>query len=229
MQHCPRTGASPQPQRFPSALADWLSNERHVIVEVRAADPIALLWHSQMKRIYFFATPADIVPVLTRLESNAPLKFVETGNFTTPNRAIYLHSSEIPNAGIATHETGSQSVSYLVSHRDTKNHVRAFVGHKGEKRWDLNNGDNDETVTLTMAGLWKNDILLPGCMSTLHQGPAAQQFMKWFLAALREERFAKEKSWWLGREALEMLRAGKRLAMTAEQSPPEFDLQKPMA
>ena len=59
-----------------------------------------------MKRIFFFATPADIVPVLNRFEAKAPLKFVEMGNLTTPNIAIYLKSSAIPNPGIATHETG---------------------------------------------------------------------------------------------------------------------------
>jgi hypothetical protein len=32
-----------------------------------------------MKRIFFFATPADIAPVLQKLEANAPLKFVEMG------------------------------------------------------------------------------------------------------------------------------------------------------
>ena len=177
-----------------------------------------------MKRIHFFATPADIVPVLKRLEENQSLKFVETEVLTYPSRAIYLDASEVPEPGIATHETGSASKRYMVSLRDTKNQMREFIDDNGTKRWMLTNGDNEETVILTMAGLWK-DMLLPGLMDTLHETLVAQQLMKWFLAALKAEGFTKVENWWLGKEALEMLRAGKRLSTTAEQSPPEFDLK----
>lgn len=180
-----------------------------------------------MKRIFFFATPVDIVSVLNRFEANAPLKFVEMGNLTTSNRAIYLNSSEIPNPGIATYETGSLSQGYMVSHRDTKNNMHSFVGRKGEKRWSLDNSDNEETVILTMAGLGRTGTLLPGNMATLHETPVAQQLMKWFQSALKQEGFTKVRDWWLGREALAMLKAGKRLTTTAEQSPPEFDLTLP--
>ncbi len=37
----------------------------------------------------------------------------------------------------------------------------------------------------------------------------------------------KVREWWLAREAMKMLKAGKRLTTTAEQSPPEFDLKLP--
>ncbi len=178
-----------------------------------------------MKRTFFFATPADIVPVLERFEANSSLKYVVLGNLTTPNRAIFFSSSEIPEPGISTHETGFLSTGYLVSFRDTKNRMTAFVGSMGERRWELDNGSNEETVRLTMAGRWGDDVLLPGVMDTLHDTPAAQQLMKWFLAALKREGFLKVRSWWVGPEAMEMLRAGKRLTTTAVQSPPEFDLK----
>ena len=180
-----------------------------------------------MKRIFFFATADDIIPVLRQFEANAPLKFVVMGNITTPNRPIYLHASDIPNPGIATHETGNASTAYMVSLRDTKNHMRKLVGKSGEHRWTLDNGDNEESVILTMAGLWEDGTLLPGLMDTLHQTSVAQQLMKWFLAALKEEGFTKIESWWVGRKAMEMLRSGKRLTTTAVQSPPQFDLKLP--
>lgn len=180
-----------------------------------------------MKRIFFFATPNDIASVLDRFEANAPLKYVVLGNLTTPNRTIYLCASDIPSRGIATHETGNASIAYMVSLRDTKNNMRKFVGRSGEQRWTLDNGDNEETTILTMAGLWEDGTLLPGSMDTLHQTPVAQQLMKWFLAALKKEGFIKIESWWVGREAMDMLRSGKRLTTTAVQSPPAFDLKLP--
>lgn len=181
-----------------------------------------------MKYIFFFATPADIVPVLHLFEANAPLKFVEMGTLLSPDRAIYLGSSEIPDLGIATHETGSQSRAYMVSHRDIKNHMSVSVTRKGEKRWSLFNSDNEETVSLNVAGIWKTGTLLPGNMATLHNTPVAQQLMKWFLNALKREGFTRVREWWVGKEAMEMLKSGRRLTMTAEQSPPQFDLQLPV-
>ena len=64
-------------------------------------------------------------------------------------------------------------------------------------------------------------------MATLHENSVAQQLMKWFLSALKQKEFTKVREWWLGPEALEMLRAGRRLTTTAEQSPPEYDLELP--
>lgn len=101
------------------------------------------------------------------------------------------------------------------------------MGKNGEKRWTIYNRDNEETVILNLAGLWKTGTLLPGSISTLHATPVAQQLMKWFLAAIKNEGFTKIRDWWLGREAIDMLRAGKRLSTTAEQSPPEYDLKFP--
>lgn len=180
-----------------------------------------------MKRIFFFATPSDIVPVLKRFEVCALLKFVEIGNLETPNRMVYMEISQIPNPGISTHETGSLSKKYLVSHRSAKNIMRSFIGGKGESRWTLENGDNEETVVLNMAGLWETGTLLPGSIMTLHETPVAQQLMRWFLLALKKEKFIKIREWWVGHEAMEMLKAGRRLSTTAEQSPPEFDLKLP--
>ena len=180
-----------------------------------------------LKRIFFFATPGDIVPLLARFEANAPLKFAELGNFATPERAIYLSPSELPDPGIATNETGAASRSYLVLHRGAKLHECEFLGKRGEKRWSLDNGGNDKSTVLTMGGLWRTGTLLPGLMDTLHATPAAQQLMLWFRSALRQEDFTRVQSWWLGREALALLRAGRRLTTTAEQSPPEFDLKLP--
>jgi len=97
----------------------------------------------------------------------------------------------------------------------------------GEKRWNLFNAHNEETVVLCLAGLWQTGTLLPGSIATLHETQGAQQLMKWFRTALKQEGFIKVREWWLGPEALEMLNAGKRLSTTAEQSPPEFDLTQP--
>lgn len=179
-----------------------------------------------MKRIFFFATPTDIVPVLDKFASSEEIKFVEMGNITTPNRPIILNASDLPDPGVSTHETGNASRAYLVSPRDSVNHMHKFVGKDGVAHWSVDNSDNEDSVVLTMAGRWK-DMLLPGLMDTLHQTEPAQRLMKAFLSALKKEGFVKVEHWWLGNEAFAMLKAGRRLSTTAEQSPPQFDLALP--
>lgn len=180
-----------------------------------------------MMKVHFFATPADISPVLARFESNFPLKFVESGVSANPNRAIYLESDEIPEPGLATHETASRSKAYFVSHRETKNNIRSDTGPDGQKRWSLISADNEEAVILSLGGIWKTGTLLPGLMDSMHDNATVRELLKAFAEALKKEGFKKVKQWWVGPEAMEMLKAGKRLATTAEQSPPAYDLVLP--
>jgi hypothetical protein len=181
-----------------------------------------------MKRIFFFATESDIAAVLTRLEANAPLRFVPTGTTSSPSRPTYLESSQIPNLGIASHETGSMSQGYLISLKGTQDNSEVSITKKGEKRWDLFLGANEDAVSMVHGGLWKTGTLLPGDVVTVHNTAASQQLMKWFLNALKAEGFEKVDMYWVGKVAMAMLKSGRRLSTTAEQSPPDFDLKAPV-
>ena len=178
-----------------------------------------------MKQILFFATPVDILPLLERFQSASPLQFAQGGPLSTPDRALYLDATQIPGLGIATHETGSQSRGLLVAQRDVALQARRSVTRQGEPRWNLFNADVAGSVSLVLGGLWKTGTLLPGSMATMHADPAARQLMKRFASSLKQEGFTKVRAWWLGKDAMAMLRDGKRLSTTAEQPPPEFDLR----
>jgi hypothetical protein len=180
-----------------------------------------------MKQILFFATPSDIVPVLKLVQSHGPLKFVEAGVLDHADRPAYCDVADIPCPGVATHETGNRSVGYLIGHRELAIPNRSYMTRKSEARWALFNGDIEGTVLLSMGGLWRTNVLLPGLIDTVHKDAAALQLMKWFLSALKAEGFQKIRHWWVGKEAMSMLKSGKRLATLAEQSPPEFDLKLP--
>lgn len=179
-----------------------------------------------MKYIHFYATAADVLPVLRRIENGRLLKYVQTGKRMTIHRPIFLSCTDIPNIGISSSPTGSNSITYMVSPREIKNTMYEFQNEEGQLRWLLANGDNPDSVLLTMAGLWKSSILLPGKMTTLHETSNAQQIMKQYLAALKAERFKKFGVYWFGTGAIEMLKAGRRLVQ-AEQSPSSFDVPPP--
>jgi hypothetical protein len=177
------------------------------------------------RKVLFFATPSDISPALVEFESRLPLKFVLMGEWADVNRPIYLTSEEIPEPGIATHESAIRSRAYMVSRREIKNHLRVS-NHGGRKGWNLFSADNEGAVVLTLGGLWTTGTLLPGMMDSMHDNAMTKELLSAFSAALKKQGFKKvDRLWWLGAEAMEMLRAGKRLTKTAEQSPPAFDLK----
>ena len=144
-----------------------------------------------MKYIHFYATGADILPVLHRLEDDQPVKYIPTGKRSEINRPIYLTWKEIPDLGIATNESGFLSRAYMVSPRDIKNVMYAFTDNAGRKQWLLSNGDNPDSVLLATAGLWTSGSLLPGNMRTLHDTSSAQRIMKRFLSSVKAEGFIK--------------------------------------
>lgn len=178
-----------------------------------------------MKKIQFFATTGDILPVLREFERGAPLKYIQSGRFFTPNPPIFLTSFGLPDPGKATHESAIGNVTYLVSHRGTKNVMQPRTLTNGEKCWDIFPVDNEEAVVLSLGGMWTTGTLLPGRMEAMHQNAVTKGLISDFSAALKKEGFKKVRQWWVGPESMEMLKKGKRLATTAEQSPPNMDLE----
>jgi len=65
-------------------------------------------------------------------------------------------------------------------------------------------------------------------MRTVHETDDAQEVMRAFIKSLKSSFFKKVEIWWVGSEAMDMLRDGKRLCTAAEQSSSEFDLKLPL-
>ena len=167
-------------------------------------------------------------PIIDVLETGDNIGFVKVGSYDTPHPPI-LSSSQISQPGIATHETASGSDSYLIVPKDAKLNTREYMSEYsaslGEKRFSVYNGFNEDSVEIILAGLWRDQTLLPGSVKTMHKTKFSQTVMRNFQAILKKQKFTKVLSWWISPEALQMLRAGKRLSTTAVQSPPEYDLR----
>jgi len=100
-----------------------------------------------------------------------------------------------------------------------KNNWRRLVG---VRRFAIDQLKNPDTITFSPGGLWNNDILLHGRVATASQSKSSQALMKRFKAALQKT-FVKVKAFYVGPQALMLLKNGQRLTISA-QSPREFDL-----
>ena len=171
-----------------------------------------------MKQILFFATPNDIQPIISALETTNKIVFARVGSYDIKDPPL-ISGAEIPNPGVATNETASGSDSYLVVPAGSRLNLHPYTSEDsdtfGRKMWSVYSGFNDESVEMTLAGIWEDGTLLPGSVRSMHNNEFAKKIMRDFQASLKKAKFEKVQSWWLSTEAVQMLRAGKRLSTTA--------------
>ena len=175
-----------------------------------------------MKQIQFFALKEDLLPVLEAVEREGALKYIRTGNRLSADFETFLHGGDIPNLGKATRESAISCDTFLVTDVTQPVRVREIRGSGGVPRYCMDQLINAETVTLTPAGVWNEDVSLCGRVATVSDSAVAQALMKRFNSAFRSH-FSKIKAYRVGRGARALLDAGKRLTI-AEQSSGSVDL-----
>ncbi|MEM6955451.1 MAG: hypothetical protein AAF411_25005 [Myxococcota bacterium] len=179
-----------------------------------------------MKEVCFFATPEDIRPVLERFEAFEPIQYVEMQMRTDDLRAVYMSSEQLPDAGQANDRDANFCERYLICPRDAKVSVQTMKMKNGKTRRDVFAVDNPEGASLTTAGIWRHDILLPGRMTAMHRNASSDAIIKNFRSAIRKEKFKKVKAFWVGPAAMGWLRDGKRLPSGGDaDDPTSLDLK----
>ncbi|HOX07365.1 MAG TPA: hypothetical protein PK280_13260 [Planctomycetota bacterium] len=177
-----------------------------------------------LRQIHFFALKEDILPVLEVVEAQGALKYVLTGNFTKPGLEVYSCGAELPDLGRPTSGSATGCASFLVTGSATPVNVRPIEASDGTTRYCVDQLINSDVVGFSSGGLWSEDIVLPGRVSTVWDSDASQGLMKRFKAALRK-RFTRVQAFLVGPAALKLLDAGKRLTSGA-QCPREYDLRR---
>ena len=197
----------------------------------------------------FYATGDDLLTVTEKVESAAAIKYVRFGTVTELPPERFDNAAQIPNLGIAVHQAAGMCDTFLVCDasaaiipREVKtlteediNRLTTSIGDQevqvdknnwrrlvGVRRFAIDQLKNPDTITFSPGGLWNNDILLHGRVATASQSKSSQALMKRFKAALQKT-FVKVKAFYVGPQALMLLKNGQRLTVSA-QSPREFDL-----
>ncbi len=170
-------------------------------------------------QIHFFATKADLLPVLESIEKAREIKYVQCGGASGPTAAEFFCSNSLPNLGFASSESSISSETFLICARSEEVRPRKVAG-----RYLFDQLYNPNTVTFTPGGLWGKNVLLCGRFATTTTEGVARDLMKLMRSAVRTH-FKKVKAYYLGKEAEQMLDGGKRLA-SAAQSPRTHDLSR---
>jgi hypothetical protein len=123
---------------------------------------------------------------------------------------------------VAKNESAVACDSFLVSDKNISIVSRKLSDFNGVERFAFDQLKNENTIVFSPGGVWEKNILLNGRVSTVSEHEVSTRLMKRFGSAIRKK-FIKVKAFYVGEEALEMLKHGKRLTIAA-QSPIEFDL-----
>jgi hypothetical protein len=172
------------------------------------------------KDIHFYATKSDLLSIFDMVDSG--LQYVRFGSCSVPNPETFLSGPDIPNLGIASSESAVACDMFLVCDKTSKVIPCKFSTLKGEERFGFDQLNNPHTIVFSPGGLWGNDVLLHGRVATVSDHEASIRLMKLFGSAIRKK-FTKVRAFYVGPDALEMLKRGKRLTIAA-QSPRRFDL-----
>jgi hypothetical protein len=173
-----------------------------------------------LTNILYFAVNADLVPIFEAVERVSPLKYVNSGHFRGDQPITILRSGrEIANLGTASADSGIACDSYLICHADREIVPRPRPG--SDKIICIDQLLNPESVMITPAGALGGEIVLAGCVATVSSSDQSQELMKRFHLAMSKA-FRWASPCFIGPNALEWLKSGKRLTLTA-QSPADCD------
>jgi hypothetical protein len=171
----------------------------------------------------FFATADDLLPVFDQVESKRSLTYTLMGLFAVPNLTCVERGVSIPTLRARlTHPNASNGPQYLVSPVDVPVAIREVPQHAGGIRYAVDQLINPDSVVLLHGGFFRPEILLYGSIGTASVSPVAKALYRAFANSIAKV-FSRNKGYWVGPEAVELLNRGCRLTIGAD-SPQDYDL-----
>lgn len=173
----------------------------------------------------FFATANDILSFLLPIESGLSMRYVRTGTCDSEAVTFFDTVADIPSLGVA--EKGDQVLepSFLVVSAATGVVVRRLALRDGSTRLTIDQLENPSSVVLSPGGVFRGEDLIAGSLGTGSFTDESRALYKEIVAHLRK-RFAKVRSFYVGPEASQALKNGRRLT-TCVRAPLELDLVPP--
>jgi hypothetical protein len=177
-------------------------------------------------RRFFFATRADLLPGLLAAEERTPLAFVRDETRDDGRFTVLDALSQYPELGLTTSRDSISSPRYLVFRQGAVPEPRAIPQLRGGVKYAI--AATPESAILRCGGLHvESGALLAGELqqSLNANGPGKAIFR--LLARELFRAFTRVRLYAVGPEALDRVRAGRRLVTIGLGSPPAYDLAEP--
>jgi hypothetical protein len=174
---------------------------------------------------FFFATRADILGILVKLEEARPVQHVLTGDYSRPEPPIYTSADAIEDLGIS-HDGGKFERRYLVMPCGQTVTVNHIPERRGELKYLVGPVPNPDAIVLCHSGKYRNECITNGDVSLVSDSAVAKKLYQLLLRGLRTSFTRVGKTYLVGPEALQYAREGGRLTSFVG-NPPSYDLKVP--
>jgi len=175
-------------------------------------------------QLSFFATKADLESLLRKVETEQRLQYVLTGLFDSPITVPMLSLLNAPTVGFVGAGDPNQSPTYLVADRGMLISARPVPQRSGGVKYAVDQGVNPQTIALQPGGLFGETCLIAGQVGTVSGDAHSADLFRSFSKEIRRQ-FTMVKSFYIGKEAVELLDKGFRLTANAK-SPALYDLKR---
>lgn len=175
--------------------------------------------------MHFYATKADLVPVLTNIEAGNLLTYARYGSYLTPVFPAFDSGLELPLLGVASSDSAVSCDAYVVVSRGVEVIPREIQRSDGVRRYAVDQLLNPQSITFHPGGLRSPGALLHGRVATAATTAESRRLLGRFNRALKKS-FRKVAAFYVGPEAFSLLVQGTRLTM-ALRSPSLYDLKLP--
>jgi hypothetical protein len=171
----------------------------------------------------FFTTKKDLLPILAAFENSIQCKYIRAGRYLNPTCSPLDNGASIPDLGKASNPSSIACDSFLICEQTLDVKFRSLQSASASsENFFLDQLINPDSVILTPGGMWDENILLHGRIATASTSEVSARLLRGFENALKRHS-VKVKAFYVGAEALGLLKTGWRLTAAA-QSPPEYDL-----
>lgn len=175
---------------------------------------------------FFFATPDDLLPVLSSVEARHSVVYTPCGHVNEPRVDHFSTARDLPTLfQPQPFESAVGGPAYLVTEAGTDVVLRQLSPYEGKDRWAVDQLANPDSTVLRHGGPYGDNVLLHGEVRTAYKTKVAVRLQRAFDNAVRKH-FVKIGAFYVGPGAEALLDSGWRLT-AAQQCPPEFDLRRP--
>ncbi len=166
---------------------------------------------------FFFATKSDLLSNLVQLETSLDLHYVLAGQFDSKIPKQYSSLLDIDDLGITKATEPVLCNAYLVLFKKVKAKFQRVFLRKGGIQYAYDQGKNPNSIVFRPGGLYQKKCLLAGCVDTIGDTNASIDLFKRFSKLLTKE-------YYVGPDAMALLKSGMRLVSNRIDQPKEYDL-----
>lgn len=174
----------------------------------------------------FIAADTDLYPVLEEVERKYPIKYVLYEYLPMPEFTSYQSYVEIPDLGVSSTDSLMGSNAYFIFPKEAKINYMPVEWPNNEIVFAFDHILNPDSVCLTPGGMWKDEAVIAGEISSIYSDGFVKQIATVFRRKMKKTFYARVGVFWIGYCAKARYLEGKRLT-NSTRSPRAYDLVLP--